>query len=123
MLPFSQHTELQSQYENFTGGGTSIATLTFTTLNPKLTVPVTHTMITGSYILAAGLSMETSVERCEFRSSLIPAAARRSMQKGLPCTLTVAPGAHPVKLQLWDGGLVAGGGVYRFMLVDADFKI
>ena len=123
MLPFSQHTDLQAQYENFTGGGISLATLTFTTLSPKLTVPVTHTMITGSFILSAGRSMETSVERCEFRASLIPPGARASMEKALPCTLTVCPGAVPVKMQLWDGGLVAGGGVYRFMLVDADFKI
>ncbi len=121
MLPFSQHTALHEQYENFTGGGTSLATLTFTTMVPQTTVPVTHTKIDASFIFAAGKSSDTTAEQFEFRAALIPDAMQCKVEKGLLCSLVIKPGAPPIRLQLWTGGLLPGGEIYRFMLVDQNF--
>ena len=109
-------------YEQFIGGGNPLATLTFTTITPQATVPVTHTKIDGSYIFASGKSSTTTVERCEFRASLIPSAMLCKIEKGLQCLLVVNPNIPPMAMQLWDGGLVEGGEIFRFMLVDANFR-
>lgn len=122
MLPFSQHTALQEQYENFTGGGVSLATLTFTTLVPQVTVSVTHTKIDASFILSAGRSSDTTIERLEFRACLIPVASQCKLIKGLKCSLVIKPGMKPIGLQLWDGGLLEGGEIYRFMMADENFR-
>ena len=118
--PFQAHAALQQQYENFTGGGSSVATLCLK-LNPDVTVPLTHTKIDGSFFLTAGQSDTTTIERCEFRSSLIPVASWPDVMKGLFCDLTVKAGVPPIQLKLWDGGLVEGGEVFRFMLVGLNF--
>ena len=106
----------------------SVATLTFTTLfNGKqpLTIPVTHTKIDGdSRIMAegGGFSSLTMLERCEFRSSFFTAAQLPLIKKGFKCSLTIKAGLPPKSMQLWTGGLLAGGEIFRFELVSADFK-
>jgi hypothetical protein len=125
MLPFSQHAALLEQYENFTGGGTPLALLLFNVFQngpeSPFTVPLTHTKIDASFILSAGRSSDTTIERVEFRASLVPCEWIPFMLKGTRCSLTIKPGADPVRFQLWDGGLVEGGEVYRFMLADENF--
>jgi len=120
MLPFSQHAALAGQYEQFIGGGAPMATLTFPSL-ANLCVPVTHTQIDVDWILSNGLSPITTIERCEFRSSLISANFVAQLVKGLSCFLVVKQGATPQFFQLWNGGLMEGGEIYRFRLVDGNY--
>ena len=122
--PFTAHTNLMVQYEQFLGGGNpSLAYLTFQTLVTGITVPVTHTEIRNGYsLIPGGRSPELMIERCEFRSVLIPDQQNKYLIKGLECTLKPNPTSHVFKLQLWDGGLVPGGEIYRFMLVSANYK-
>ena len=122
MNPFQQHAGLMEQYENLTGAGTPLATLTFTSLNPQITVPVTHTKIDASFILSAGRSYDTTIERCEFRACLIPANQQCYIEKKLACSLVIKPGLPPIMMQLWDGGLVEGAEIYRYMLVVENYK-
>ena len=119
-MPFSQHTALVGQYEQFIGGGAPLATLLLKLTSP-ITVPVTHTKIDGSFFLTMGRSDTTTIERCEFRSCLIPVASWPLIMKGLFCDLTINPDAPVLQLRLWDGGLVEGGEVFRFMLVGLNF--
>lgn len=127
MNAFDEHTANQAAYESDLGGGDPLgfATLTFTSspgaVQSQLIVPVTHTKIDVSYILSSGMSPTTTIERCEFRAALVVAAWVPFMFKGTKCSLCMRPGTPPIALQLWDGGLMAGAGMYRFMLVDANF--
>jgi len=122
--PFSAHTALAAQHETFLGGGNpnGLATLTFINFNPQLVVPVTHTKIDADYVLEFGRSSTTAVERCEFRASLFSGTQSALLTKGLLCNLQVKPGQPVIRMQLWSGGLVEGGEIYRFMLVDANYK-
>ena len=121
MLPFAQHAALTAQYEQFIGGGAPLATLLLKII-PQITVPVTHTKIDGSFFLTYGRSDTTTIERCEFRSCLIPMVQWDDVEKGVFCDLKIKPGAPVLQLRLWDGGLVEGGEIFRFMLVGVNFK-
>ena len=118
--PFQSHAALRTQYENFTGGGTPLATLKFTTLQNQPVVPCTHTKVDDSYILQNGRSPMATVEQCEFSAALL-AANFSDIRKDRKCTLTVKSGVT-YKMQLWDGGPLEGGETFRFMLVDENFK-
>lgn len=118
MLPFSQHTALLQQYENFTGGGTSLATLLFVAVNLK--VPCTHTEVSGeSQLVVGGFSPGTMLERCEARISLFNGYVPL---KGHLCNLQVNPTAPVIALQVASVNIEPGGEVYRFQLVDANYK-
>ena len=120
MLPFSQHTALQQQYENFTGGGTSLATLTFTATAPQLTVPCTHTEVAGEVMLViGGLSPQTMVNVCEVRISTL---GNYVPQKGHKCSLVLNPTATPVRLQVWSNNVLPGAEIYRLTLTDENYK-
>ena len=67
----------------------------------------------------AGMSATTTVERCEFRVSALGSYVPR---KGDFVTLRVNQNAKPFEMMLWHGGLEPGGEVYRFMLVDKNYK-
>ena len=120
MNPFSQHTALQTQYENLTGGGTSLATLTFTTTSPQRTVPTTHTEVEGEVVLVmGGLSPKTMVRFCEVRISTLGSYVP---QKGHRCTLLLNPTANPTKLQIWSNNILPGGEIYRLTLADENYS-
>ena len=126
LKPFSAHTQLAQQYESFLGGGDplGLAKLVFTSLTPPITVPVTHTMEDNDYEqLQAGRSVTRMYERCEFRVSLIPENQRQYLKKGLPCSLYVNAGAPAKLLQLWAGGMMEGGEIYRFRLADVNYHV
>ena len=74
LAPFEAQAMLQGQYEQFIAGTNpgGLATLTFTTFSPPLTVPVTHTEVMKNFrMMLGGESPETFVERCEFRACLV----------------------------------------------------
>ena len=124
MKPFSVHTALSEQYEAFIGGGNplGLATLTFTTLVPNIVVPVTHTEFVEDFTLEFGKSSTSMVERVEFRASFFSPAILPLISKGLKCSLIIA-GTIPLKrMQLWHGGLEAGGERFRFMLVSENYR-
>lgn len=106
----------------------SVATLTFITLfngNAPLTVPCTHTKFDGDARIqneGGGFSSLSTVERVEFRSILVPLAQIDKIKKNLRCDLVIKPGFPVKKMQLWVGGLLAGGEIFRFELCSADFK-
>jgi len=122
--PYSAHTLGVQQVETILGSGNvlGMATVTFQ-LRPAITVPATHTEIVGNWVLSGGQSSTTMIERCEFRASFFKAAQIALIQKGLLCQLIIAPGMAPMNMQLWDGGLLAGGQIFRFMLVDASYNV
>jgi hypothetical protein len=101
------------------------ATLTFDTLPQPVTIPCTFTPIKKSFqipIQGGGFSLTTSIGIVVFRTSQLDGFADDSIIKQtLHCILTPIPGAEPMGLQLWHGGLMPGGGLYEFMLVDENF--
>ena len=127
MNAFEEAALNQAEYEQMIAGEDdkgnpiTLATLFFWELQPPITVPVTHTKIDASFILSAGRSSDTTIERCEFRSSLIPKNLWPLFIKGLKCRLIIKPGATPIGFQLWDGGLMQGAEIFRFMLADESF--
>ena len=123
MNAFYQHTALLAQAEAFAGGGTAPATLQFPDLTKPTTVPCTHTMIEHNVAFElGGQSAETFIERCEFRASLFNPNDLQYLVKGRACILTVRPGAAPILLQLGAGGMMEGGQVYRFRLLDGNYR-
>jgi hypothetical protein len=120
--PFSAHTNLVAQHETFIGGGiaTGLATLTLL-LNPSIIAPCTHTQFDVDWFLTSGRSPTTIIERCEFRASFFSAAIQPSLIKGLFCSLLIKPGTAPWSCRLDIGGLMEGGEIYRFRLVDSSF--
>jgi hypothetical protein len=121
--PYDAHTLGVAQIEKNLGSGNPLgmATLTFAALN-GLTVPVTLTEVMGDWLLMGGQSSTTFVERCEFRSSYISVANFPYMKKGLLCSFRVSPTTPLFQMQLWNGGVLQGGELFRFMLVDANYK-
>lgn len=124
MLPFQEHAASLAEYEATLGGGNSNngAILQLALAPSPVNVPCTHTKIDGNFQLAFGKSPTTTVERCEFRSALIPQAQWQNVARGLKCTLTLFPGGPIYLMRLEAGGLVEGGQVFRFMLVDMNYK-
>lgn len=120
--PYDAHTLGVSQIEKNLGSGNvlGMATLTFAKI-PNVTVPVTHTEIVGDWMLSGGQSSRTMIERCEFRASFIPVANYPLVQKGLLCSLVISPNIPPLSMMLWHGGLLAGGEIFRFALVDSSY--
>jgi hypothetical protein len=111
----------QSIVENLDG-----ATLTFDTLQHPITIPCTFTPIIKSIqmpLLGGGFSPTTSIGIVVFRVAMFEGIADDSIIKqGLHCILTPFPGAEPMGLQLWPGGFMPGAGLYKFQLVDENYK-
>ena len=124
MLPYQEHAASLADYEAFLGGGNVLgaATLSLALAPSPIVVPVTHTKIDGNFQLAFGKSPSTTVERAEFRSGLIPVAQWPNVKRGLACILTLYPGGPTYAMRLEAGGQVEGGQVFRFMLVDVNYK-
>lgn len=101
------------------------ATLKFDSLNPILIVPCTFTPIVKDLQIpndGGGFTSLTSIGIVLFRAALMNGARDSSIKKGLNCILTPTPGADPMPMQLWSGGLMPGAALYKFMLVDRFYK-
>ena len=131
MNAFDEHARNLEDYENefLADKGVPASTLSFPTINqnPPLVVTVTHTKVDSDFSLLSdlgGFSNTTAIERCEFRSSQVPRNLWDQLKKGLRVTFTmsVPQGNVTLNLQLWTGGLVEGGRVFRYMLVAASYK-
>jgi hypothetical protein len=124
--PYASHTLAVKQVETVLGSGNvlGMATLTFSNaiFNPRLIVPITHTELVTDWVLQGGQSSATFIERCEFRASFIPVANFQYIKKGLLCSLVINPNIPAFQMQLWHGGLIQGGEIFRFMLTDANYK-
>ena len=124
MNAFEEHAAHVAELEAEFGSGDALGMATLTlkfNQAPAIRVPVTHTMLDIDWLLTSGRSPITFIERAEFRAELIDAKLAPQLQKELKCDLVIKPGTPVVALQLWNGGPLAGGEIYRFMLVDANF--
>ena len=123
LTPYQSHAAGVEDVEKALGLGDNLkyGSLTFPAFG--LTVPVTHTEVNVNFeVQLAGLSFDTMVEKCEFRASLFTVAQLPLLKKALLCTLTVTTGGPQYGMQLWHGGPLAGGEIYRFMLVCDNYK-
>lgn len=102
------------------------ATLMFDTLTQPITIPCTFTRIIKDFQIpnsGGGFSSLTSIGDVVFRVSQLEGMADdATIKKGLHCILTPIPGAEPMGLQLWHGGFMPGGALYKWYLVDENFK-
>jgi hypothetical protein len=123
--PFAEHAQNTADYQDMLKGddGSGGATLTFTTLQPNITVDCTYEKILDDFnLIAGGQSPQLVIEQCVFLAAPFSDAAKTKLRKGLQCTLKPKPAAAEVQVQLWSGGLEQGGMIYRFMLVDANYS-
>jgi len=120
MNPFQAHAEALIQIQTILGESaerTSGAVLQF---DGMVGVACSHSPVIGDFDLGAGgKSSMTMVEVCEFLASDV---GNKVLTKGDRCRLIVRPGSKPMRMQLWDGGLLPGGYIYRFRLVSENFK-
>jgi hypothetical protein len=82
-------------------------------------IPCTHTEIVTDFELEAGKSVRTFIMALTFRLDVVFPAVP---EKGVRCTLHIKKEVTPLKLQLWDGGLMPGGFIYIFRAVDEDYR-
>lgn len=101
--------------------------LVFQQLGIRVGVFCSH--VVQDFELEYGKVAKTMVEKCEFPASDIPANVPNTVPpqpvqliKGTRCTLQQFPGDPGIAMQLWAGGPLLGGQVYRFMLVDANYN-
>jgi hypothetical protein len=99
------------------------STLNFTSLTSSPTIPCTSGPVMKDFdLVPGGQSPKTLVQAVQFRTSAIaPYATDVQLKKGLKCTLKLNSGGETYAMQLWNGGLLSGGAVYQFMLVDANY--
>lgn len=132
LTPFHVHAQMTGQYQAIGGGQKGngnrgeIATLTIL----GSVIPCSISPVVFDFEIEDGISATTFVEQCEFLVSDGPTDPKNPgnillLKKGTPCVLTVSNNqSNPAKtiqnynLQLWKGGLLAGGLIWRFMLVD-----
>jgi hypothetical protein len=121
--PFQTHAALAKAAQAMLGGQswngdrTRGATIQFAA---GVLVPCTTSPLVRDFELAFGKSRTDFVEQCEFLASDAPAGV--TLDKGMPVTLVMGTGVPGKAMQLWHGGLLPGGQLYRFMLVDAVWK-
>jgi len=130
--PYQVHADLTAQAQAFLGGqpsaGNRLLGATLTIIGQ--TIACTHSPILRDWILQDGKSPTTIVEACEFLLTDLPdtvpnsnpaISTARYLDKGVPCSLQINPNLPGIAFQLWTGGLQAGGLIFRFMLVSANF--
>lgn len=119
MNPFEAHAKAVSQLQTVLGAGplrTDGAVLRVNGLN----VPCTHSPVIDDFnLMAGGASPKLFIEQCEFLAADV---GTTRIRKGLKCTLTVKKGAVPLELQIWSGGLLPGGLMYRVSLASANYN-
>lgn len=93
-----------------------------------VTVPISKSPTIQDFeLIPGGKSVKNFVEKCEFASKLIPqflpgTKTPVQIKKGVLCLLKENPNDPGIPMQLWAGGSLAGGQVYRFMLVSANYN-
>ncbi len=124
MTPAQEHAASMAEYLATVGGGKpgNGATLSLQLAPAPVVVDCTHTKIDAGFKFMFGKSDTTTVERCEFLASAVPASQWPNVTTGLKCTLTLYPGGPSYLMRLDAGGQVEGGLVFRFMLIGQDYK-
>jgi len=112
---------LTGQNQQFLGGGAPTGGAMLCLF--KQNIPCTHSEILTNFFLDAGKNSTTAIAQCEFLVADVPVESQPKIAKGVFCDLTPVPGGAVYHMQLWVGGLLPGGAVYRFMLVDKNYKI
>jgi len=119
MNPFQAHAKAISQIQAILGE-TSERTSGAVLLMFKTKVPCSHSPVMNDFDLGpGGPSPKLFIEQVEFLASDIGNAKPK---KGVKCLLTIRPGTEPLRLQLWEGGLMPGGYLYRFKAVDENYQ-
>lgn len=119
MNPFEAHAQAVAQIQTVLGSGplrTDGAVLRVQGRD----VPCTHSpVVYDAELMPGGPSPRQMIEQCEFLAADVNGAA---LKKFTRCQLVVRKGTAPIRLQLWDGGLLPGGMMYRFRLVDENYR-
>ncbi len=88
----------------------------------NITIPCTHSPLIKDFVLMSGESSRGAVQACQFRASQVDGIITDAqLKKGLPCTLVTGGEAVEYSMQLWSGGLIAGGQIYQFELHDLNW--
>jgi hypothetical protein len=131
LSPFEVHSQLNSQYQEILGGTPGNRRLQANLNIIGTIVPCTITPILANFEIEAGRSSLNFVEECEFLVADCPNDPQNpnnklNLQKAINVVLTVSsdPKAFPMQLpmQLWLGGLLPGGLIWRFSLADQSYK-
>lgn len=131
--PFAVHAKLNAQYQEILGGTPCQRGLQAVITIIGVAIPCTITPILYDFEIEAGRSMLTFVEECEFLVSDGPQDPQNNnnklfMKKGINAKLNVSssvPAGTPntqFNMTLWRGGMMPGGLIWRFSLVDASYK-
>ena len=121
---YTEHAENEALYhKELIDDGSGGSTLTIL----GVSFPCTIDRVRDNWVLNSGKSRLATVEQCEFLASDVPATIPNTtkpliLDKGVFCQLKLNPKVPAMRFQLWDGGLMAGGLVYRFMLVDESYR-
>ena len=123
--PYQTHAAGVADVETAMGLGNNLAYATLDFPSLQLTdVPCTQSRVKTNFQFSPfGQTCQTFVEKVEFRASLFTPAQQAQLRKGLKCTLSVSEGGVTYAMQLWEGGPMAGGVIYRFSLAAATFGV
>jgi hypothetical protein len=122
--PWQEHADNVADYQDMLKGDDNSggATLTFTSLNPNVTVDCRYEKIVDDFdLIAGGQSPKLMIPACKFLADSIPVAQRALIRKGLQCVLLPNPTSAGIPALIWAGGLAQGGLAYEFVLVDRSY--
>lgn len=122
---YTEHAENEALFHQELNGDAGNEGSTLTVCG--ISFPCTIDRIKDDWSLSAGKSRLTMVEECEFLAKDVPALVPNTstplvLDKGVQCQLKLNPNLPAKRFQFWDGGLLAGGLVYRYVLVDENFR-
>ena len=132
LSPFQVQADLAKQAQAFsggqTGGGDRLQAGVITILN--IDIPCTHSPSSTDFnLVVGGQSPMSYVDQCEFLVSDVPQYVPQTapqkqlvLRKGVKCILRQNPDDPGIRMQLWNGGVMPGGLIYRFTLVDENYK-
>jgi hypothetical protein len=87
-----------------------------------ITIPCTHSPIVKDFVMWNGESSRGAVQACQFRAASVEGIIPDDkLKKGLQVTLTTGGESIVYAMQLWAGGLLAGGEMYQFELKDLNW--
>ena len=122
--PFQEHAQNRDDYLAMLKGDDSSGGATLTLqLVPPVTVDCTYECIIDNFdLVAGGQSPKLIVQQCVFSMATIPAAALKTVRKGLFACLKTNPNGPSYDVRLWVGGLEQGGLAWRGDLADKNFS-
>ena len=123
--PFQEHAQNRDDYLAMLKGDDSSGGATLTLqLVPPVTVDCTYERIIDNFdLVAGGQSPKLIVQQCVFSMATIPAAALKTVRKGLFACLKTNPNGPSYDVRLWVGGLEQGGLAWRGDLADKNFSV